>query len=421
MLRRWVWLSILAGLLAGCSPFRLGNPDARVLISGDLSQAVPLEPVPNWTVVPVAVNGRQGLRFLVDTGASATAIFLTDKTKGLNLQATSQFDLRGAGSGPPVKAGVARGVNLQVGALTLSNLDVVLIPAAAMPSLGDDKSFVLDGIIGYDLFSRYAVQVNYPASLLRLHPSAQVPRLPEDHVLPLEVKGGDVFAQLQAKPTGTSPLADIHVHLDTGASSALYVRADGSSVFALPEHAWASQGFGLQGASNVWVAPVAAVILGGITFEHELVDFQQKDFDPYLGRDGRLGHALLQRFDYTVDLPARQLILRTTPQTSRVPPAGFVGLGAVPYDGGYVVRKVTPQSAAAAAGFKDGDRLVRVAGHAVSELNWRQFDQLFKLEPGASIEICVGAAPVDCRRLTAVDGRQPPLVPASGSKEGARQ
>lgn len=417
---RWVWVSILAGLLAGCSTFPLGNPDAKVSITGDLSQAVPLEPVPNWTVVPVAIDGQPGFRFLVDTGAAGTAIFLTDKTKGLNLQAATQFNLTGAGSGPPVKAGIARGVSVQIGTLTLSNLNVVLIPATAMPVLGDEKSFVLDGIIGYDLFSRFAVQVNHPAGVLRLHRSAQAPRDPADSVLPLEVKGGHVFMQLQVQPTRQSQLAEAHVHLDTGASGAMSVRADGSSVFTRPSHAWARRSFGVQGGSDGWEAPVAAVKLGGITFENELVGFQERDLDPGLGRDGRLGHRLLQRFDYTVDLPARQLTLRTTPHTTRVPPTGFVGLAAVPYDGGYIVRQVVPRSPAAAAGFTGGDRLIRVAGRAVSGLNWRQFNELLELEPGASIEVCVDAVPVDCRRLTGVDGRQPPLAPTSSAKGGAK-
>jgi predicted aspartyl protease len=60
---------------------------------------IPFEVAGNWMVIPVSVNGSRPLRFVLDTGASATVFYNTALVDSLNLKITGTMPVRGAGGG----------------------------------------------------------------------------------------------------------------------------------------------------------------------------------------------------------------------------------------------------------------------------------------------------------------------------------
>jgi hypothetical protein len=401
-------LCALAIMPMGCAqPYPFGNPQAEARVIGDLSEPVALEPLANMTVVPVTINGRTGFHFLLDTGATPTALFLTDKTRALALTGAGEFRPGGAGEGPAVAGTVATGVGLRIGAVELDNVAVVLLPASVLPILGDEKSFLIDGVIGYDVFSRFAVEVDYAKQRLRFFPPGTAPVLPGDSVLPLEVRGGQAFVSLRLaqRPGEQSSLA--HLHLDSGMSGSLALRIGSGAGIGRPEYAWASTGYGLQGAVQSLSASLARLQVGAVELT-DLPTYFEANMDAFAGRQGRLGHGVLQRFVHTVDFESKRLILRADANTTRPDPQGVTGLGVVPYGDGFVIRRVQPGTPAAAQGIESGERVISLAGEPLVGKSSRQVASMLELEPGQSIEVCIAAKASPCRTLTAADYRRPP-------------
>lgn len=72
-----------------------------------------------------------------------------------------------------------------------------------------------------------------------------------------------------------------------------------------------------------------------------------------------------------------------------------------------VVTKVQPASPAAAAGVREGDRLVEVEGRAVQGARARELEPLMRRQPGEALRLRVERDGEGTRELTIVAGRRP--------------
>jgi predicted aspartyl protease len=133
---------------------------------------LPLQLVNNLVFVSVRVGSSEPLSFILDTGASATVLNRTVAERlGLDLHA-SEDARTGGGS---VQTGSATGVTLSVGSMSLPDVTVVAIDLSGLQAgLGRP----VDGILGYEIFRRYVVAIDYAANTVRLHDPTEY-RMPE--------------------------------------------------------------------------------------------------------------------------------------------------------------------------------------------------------------------------------------------------
>src|SRR6202012_352605 len=98
----------------------IGNADGRV--------TVPIQLLNNHVYLEVKINGKGPFLCIFDTGGHS---LLTPETaKALAVRAEGEAPGTGAGEGV-VTAGFAKGVDFQVGDLTLSNQTVTVLPFAS--------------------------------------------------------------------------------------------------------------------------------------------------------------------------------------------------------------------------------------------------------------------------------------------------
>ena len=131
----------------------------------------------NLIVIPVSINNFLSMKFIVDTGAEASV--LTEKAfgdlVGLNYVRTMYID--GPGVRDSVEAYVATEVTLGLPeGITGHKMSMLVLKEDSLglkEILGDE----IYGIIGYDIFRRFVVEIDYDDLKITLHdPKRYKPR-----------------------------------------------------------------------------------------------------------------------------------------------------------------------------------------------------------------------------------------------------
>lgn len=123
--------------------------------------------VNNLIVIPVQVNGVE-LSFLLDTGVSKPILFNVLDVDSLQVNQVERIFLRGLGGNQQVEAIKSKRNKIKVGAAQNFNQDIYLVNDPSIdftPRLGVN----IHGIIGYDLFKDFVVEINYSAQYLKLY------------------------------------------------------------------------------------------------------------------------------------------------------------------------------------------------------------------------------------------------------------
>ncbi|CAN0373375.1 unnamed protein product, partial [Ectocarpus sp. 4 AP-2014] len=116
---------------------------------------------------PVEVNGTQ-LSFLLDTGVSKPILFNLTENDSIEVKNVSPISIRGLGGDDPITALHSVGNTFQIKNIFNPDQELYVVLDDAInfsPSLGVD----VNGIIGYDLFKGFIVEVNYSAKKLKFH------------------------------------------------------------------------------------------------------------------------------------------------------------------------------------------------------------------------------------------------------------
>lgn len=124
--------------------------------------------IDNLIIIPVEINGKP-LSFLLDTGVSRPILFnIVDSSDSLKLRNVESIYLRGLGDEGYVVALKSKNNRFKIGSALNINQDVYIISDASInftPRLG----IAVHGIIGYDVFKDFIVEINYGSKFIRLN------------------------------------------------------------------------------------------------------------------------------------------------------------------------------------------------------------------------------------------------------------
>jgi predicted aspartyl protease len=191
--------------LGSASDFAFTDPEA--------ARRIPVEREGALVLVPVRINDRDA-RFLLDTGAGATVLDASLAGE-LGLEERGLVQARGAaGSDAAAFVSVER---LAVPGVELHGQTVVTLDLSAV-SVAIGRP--VDGVLGYDFLSRFAVRLDYGASLLGLWPSGALSPDPDAVRVPLRIETNvpRVEGVLDGEHRGS-------FLLDTGNSTALLLHS----------------------------------------------------------------------------------------------------------------------------------------------------------------------------------------------------
>lgn len=225
------FLNIIFVVCFNVNVFSQGN----FVIQNGKSTKIHFRLVNNLIVFPVTINGVD-LSFLLDTGVSKPIIFnffnLKDK---LSIHKTELNHIQGLGTDAPIESLRSTNNTISIGEAVNLNQDLFAIIDASInfvPSLG----IPIHGIIGYDIFKDFVVEVNYTRKFIKLY----------NHNYYTQ-KFSNKWRQLPLKFYNKKPITEaavfmgnkeipVNLLIDTGGSDAIWLFEDSTQSISIPNN-----------------------------------------------------------------------------------------------------------------------------------------------------------------------------------------
>lgn len=349
---------------------------------------LPCEQTLNLLFVEAVVNG-EPCRMVLDSGAGMSCL---DAAFADELGLEVQGELPAAGAGGTGSVSVVTADGLELGGLTIEQPTLITMDFSPFArALGADW----DGILGYEIFARLPVSVDYAAGLVRFHdPAAYEPPEPVPgrvEILPLEFEGNLPVVRAAVEDHDPAPYL-----LDLGNSAYTTVHAPAVDALGLLEshpdhHPILTGGFGGMnehqltrletfhlGAFRLPATPVVLAVGGGGVMEGERLQ-------------GNIGQAELARFArVTLDYTGKRLILEA-PDGGPGPaePVNTFGVGFTFLSDTPLVVYVWEDSPAAEAGLHVDDELVSFADRPAADWSAAAVAETLTAPPGSELQLTV--------------------------------
>lgn len=121
----------------------------------------------NHIYIPVKIGGSKQLSFILDTGAGGP-VLETQTAKDLDLKTIGKFEGRGVGEGTQ-EVNLVSLSSVRFGDLVIDSVSAMTI---SLKPLSKYEGMPVDGILGYDIFSKFVVKVDYENQKLTLYEPA---------------------------------------------------------------------------------------------------------------------------------------------------------------------------------------------------------------------------------------------------------
>lgn len=335
-------------------------------LGGATSTALDVDTATGSVIVDAYVNGHGPLPFILDTGGHA--ILTADAAKQLGITGQGGGVSGGGGEGT-ISEQNARVASLRIGAAEITDFPMFVIPYDKQFSYRGPGRPPLAGILGLEVFERFAVTVDYLHHRLTLRARDAAAAQPGDAIVPLSFQ--DDMPLAYASADGAPGLFGI----DTGNGGTPFLFGDylrRNGFFARYTAGAAGRSTGTGGAVLSSTHRLRALTFGGLTLHDFITSFVVQQRGSFSSRTeaGNLGHDVLSQFTVTFDYARERMYLHREPDAS-LPSYTRTGVLAASLDaqGRPVVAAVIPGSPAADAGVAAGDAIAAIDGTPVAQLS----------------------------------------------------
>lgn len=276
-------------------------------------EKIHFELINNLMVVPVELNDVK-LTFILDTGVSSPILFNLTEQDSVQINNVSEITLRGLGEGDPIQALKSTGNEVKIGNAKSFNLPLYVVLDKNI-NFSTVLGIPIHGIIGYDFFKSFVVEVNYSKGYLKLFN-------PEDYVykpsrkietLPLSVIKKRAYLDVVVTKEDDTEIAT-KLLVDTGSSDALWLFQDLEKGLEVPDANYDDfLGKGLSGNIYGKRTKLKGIRIGTYYLSEAKAAFPfRESFEALqnLGdRNGSLGGEVLKRFNIIFDYPGGKISL----------------------------------------------------------------------------------------------------------------
>lgn len=355
----------------------------RIAFTAGTRTDLPFELINNHIYIRAAIDGAP-VRMLVDTGG--LNMLTPAAARRLALATDGAMAASGVGEAK-AEMGLAHARQLTVGGVTLAHPVFYVIDIG---KLADVEGEAFDGLVGFELFSRLRVRIDYPArSLALIAPTVFAPPAGAIAV---------PFEMIDRTPIVQGAIDGIpgRFWVDTGARLALTT----SSKFTR-DHDLAARyhpafeavtGWGVGGPTRSAPVRFREVQIGGAIVRDVVGDLftgaKGAFADPNAAAN--LGGGLLRRFVVTFDYAAKIMYLEPRPDGAR---DTYDRSGLFLVQDGDALRVASAVGPAVAAGIRADDRITAIDGAPIASRTlaaWR--DQLRDRPPGTQVRLRVARA-----------------------------
>lgn len=353
------------------------------LAGSDGGGRVDVRVVNNHLLARAEIDGHAAT-VIVDTGGAN--VLTPDAARRFGLAAEGALAGRGVGS-ERVDVALAPARLLRLGDLAYREPTFYVMD---LGRLAEFEGEAIDGIVGHELFRRFAVTIDYAAGELRLSTPERF--VPPPGATRLALRFADRTPLIDGELDGLP----VRISVDTGSRSTFTVHGPFAREHGLAERYRAApasvSGWGVGGAALGREIVAGHLRLGGIElrevpgqlFAGERGAFMQPDIDL------NLGGGVLRRFVVAFDYSRGAMYLQPTGATAEPFPRDRSGLWLGWKDGALEVAAVAEGSAAAEAGFVPGDRILAIDGEVVAKRTLSEWRTLLNARPaGTRIDLAL--------------------------------
>lgn len=334
--------------------------------SGTKRVEIEFEEYNNLIIIPVTINRFLTLKFILDTGVENA--ILTEKLYAdiLDAQYVRELTMPGPGVADSIEVYVTNNMTFYLpGGLIGKNMNMLVLKEDYL-NLAENIGDEVYGIIGYDVFSRFVVEINYDSKRVILYDPKQYKPKKRRTEIPIEIKNSKPY--LKTVISQKDRTSDLDIMIDTGASHAALLDFGEEEQQNLPEKKIITRlGTGLGGEIPGYLSRLDFLSIAQYEFEEVLFS------SPFEGtynkaikrgsKHGTIGGELLHRFNVTIDYYNEKLYLQKSNRYDDSFEHDMSGL-TLNATGANLdtleVIQVKPNSPAKEAGFQVGDVILNI-------------------------------------------------------------
>ena len=298
----------------------------------------------------------QPLNFILDTGSGAVS---------LDSATTAEFNIPHVPSGRTINgiAGVrdvdfSKNNSLNFPGLEVDSLDFYINDYEILSSVYGQK---IDGVIGYSLFSKYIVKIDFDSLYIEIHEPGNIKYPSNGYLL------HPLFTALPIQPLTVKDARTVtaNFYFDTGAGLSFLMSKqfeDDSVILKSHRKPVSIQVQGFGGKKQMLLTIMKEVKIGPYRFRKVPTNILDDEFNatsyPFLG--GLIGSDILRRFNLTINYPKREIHLLPNSHFRDEFDYSYTGMNMFYVDGKIITDDVIKGSPAFNSGLKQGDVVLAV-------------------------------------------------------------
>ena len=356
---------------------------------------IPIAMVSNLVILPVTVNKFLSLNFVLDTGVETTILTEPDYAPLMGVNLVRQITISGAGEQDSIKAFLGQGLTLELpNGIVGNNIDILVLDENYL-RLSEQMGIKVHGIIGYEIFKRFVVEIDYDKPVLRLYrpDSYNPPR--RSQKLPITFNGS-FKPYLNAVLTNEGVRDTVSLMIDSGASHALLLDADQTRIPRPSRTIETQLGTGLGGIITGDLGRVSNVEIGEYDFRDVIVSIpDQDDYNLAIkrgARHGTIGGEILYRLNPVFDYQNQMVYFSKAKAFKSYFDYDMSGMYLIS-QGSFLdslfVSNVRPESPADLAGIQRGDQILSINSLNYPPTTLNAFTSMLRKRPGKKITIRV--------------------------------
>lgn len=347
---------------------------------------IPFELATRHIMLKVSIDGSRPLSFVLDTGDKYAIVDL-NRAKELGLKMRGQIQVGGAG------AGRQTGAFVEGSKFTIPGFEGFVQPISmALPigfmSQGLGQSF--DGIIGYDFIKEFVVEIDYQASVIRLHDKDKFTYSGPGESIPIELDAeghgnGHPIMEAEVTPTGGTPVKNKFV-FDIGSGLALALHSPfvkEHDLLAPTRKTIKTFGGGAGGELNARLGRVSELRIGKYKISNPVTLFSEDTAGAFANPSlaGNIGAQVASKFKIFLDYGRNRIIFE--PNSTFADPferssAGLRVHAEGPEFRTFRIKNVLEDSPASEVGLKQDDIITDVDGKPATEFTLTKLNEMFE-------------------------------------------
>lgn len=345
----------------------------------------PIQIINNLVIVQVKLNSTIPLKFILDTGVRTS--ILTEKTFSdlLNVQYSRIVSIPGAGGQHIVTAYVANDVSLEMNGI-VGKGHALLVLEEDLLQLKNFLGENVQGILGYEVFSRFVVQIDYSKQIITFYEPEEydynaILKKKKWSSVPITIEDTKPYFKTKIV-TQQGDTVGTKLMVDTGASHPLLLDIKSSPKLTVPEeHLRSSLGRGLGGDIEGSIGRVNSLKFGKYYFNDVITTYPDSAFYAQefkrVQRNGTIGGGILSRFKVIFDFGNGYIYFKKSKkfkQSFDYNMSGLVVKAEGLYLNQYEVVEVRKNSSADEAGIKPGDMIIEINNTSTKDLELNELN-----------------------------------------------